>query len=83
MDFSVIFYRIGRVERFNSPTPKLDMVGLVKIHPLFFRRVSGFGRVRVWSVQVVRLASRSDICTALSEIHKSGEMDDIKIKFQA
>ena len=44
MDFSVIFCRVGQL---NSPTPELNVVGLVKIHPLFISRVSEFDRVQV------------------------------------
>ena len=54
MDFSIIFYRIkrlgGQIGRVNGPTPEPNVVGLVKFHPLFIRRVSMFGQVRVGSV---------------------------------
>ena len=38
----------SRVGRLNGPTPELNVVGLVKIHPFFIRRVNEFGRVWVW-----------------------------------
>ena len=36
----------------NGPTPEPNVVGLVEIHLLFIRRVSGFGRVQVWLVRI-------------------------------
>ena len=42
MNFSIIFCRVGSVGRLNGSIPEPNVVGLVEIHPLFTRRVSGF-----------------------------------------
>ena len=55
-DFSVIFVElVGRVRRLNDSTPEPNVIGLVKIYPLFTRRVSKFGQIRFRSVQADRV----------------------------
>ena len=44
-----------RVRRLNGPTLESNIVRFVKIHLLYTRRVSGFGRVRFGSVRVSRV----------------------------
>ena len=54
------------------------MVGLVEIHSLFTRRVSGFGRVCFRSVG---LAGGSDICTTLLQSINYRETHQLKFTF--
>ena len=50
----------GRIGRFNGPTPEPNVIGLVKFHPLFIRRVNEFDQVGS-----VRLDGLADMCTTL------------------
>lgn len=56
MDFSVIFCQVGRSGwAIEWPDTQPNVVGLVEIHSLFARRVSGFGQIRFAPIQIDRI----------------------------